>query len=92
MIRIGVRELRQNASRYLDRVKAGEVVEVTERGQLIALLVAPTPAIAARDRLIASGRLLGARTTFESPPRRHTTSSALGAMGALREQRDERFS
>jgi prevent-host-death family protein len=37
MARIGVRELRQNASRYLALVKAGETVEVTERGVLVAL-------------------------------------------------------
>jgi prevent-host-death family protein len=30
---IGVRELRQNASRYLRLVKAGERVAVTERGE-----------------------------------------------------------
>ncbi|MDT7703988.1 MAG: hypothetical protein QOJ30_6313, partial [Pseudonocardiales bacterium] len=34
--RIGVRELRQNASRYLALVKGGETVEVTERGELVA--------------------------------------------------------
>lgn len=31
MERIGIRELRQNASRYLAKVKTGETVEVTER-------------------------------------------------------------
>ena len=40
--RIGARELRRHASRYLEQVKAGEVVEVTERGRLVALLVSPT--------------------------------------------------
>jgi antitoxin (DNA-binding transcriptional repressor) of toxin-antitoxin stability system len=34
--RIGIRELRQNASRYLALVKAGQTVEVTERGELVA--------------------------------------------------------
>ena len=29
---VGVRELRQNLSRYLDRVKLGEALVVTERG------------------------------------------------------------
>lgn len=58
MQRIGVRDLRQHASRYLDSVKAGETVEVTERGRLIALLVPPHPARSARDRLVAEGRLL----------------------------------
>lgn len=58
MQRIGVRELRQHASRYLDSVRAGETVEVTERGRLVALLVPPDPARSARDRLVAEGRLL----------------------------------
>jgi prevent-host-death family protein len=38
-MRIGVRELRQHASRYLALVQAGEVVEVTDRGRLVARLV-----------------------------------------------------
>jgi prevent-host-death family protein len=36
---VGVRELRQDASAILRRVKAGEVVEVTEHGNPIARLV-----------------------------------------------------
>jgi prevent-host-death family protein len=35
----GIRELRQNLSRYIDRVKAGETIEVTERGKVVAALV-----------------------------------------------------
>jgi prevent-host-death family protein len=42
MERIGVRELRQNASKYLDRVKRGESIEVTERGVPIAV-IGPLP-------------------------------------------------
>ena len=60
MERIGVRELRQNASRYLALVKAGETVEVTERGKLVALLSPPGGARSTRDRLVASGRLIAA--------------------------------
>jgi prevent-host-death family protein len=58
--RIGVRELRQNASRYLALVKAGETVEVTERGELVALLAPPAGSRSARDRLVAVGRLVPA--------------------------------
>ena len=58
MERIGVRELRPNASKYLAKVKAGETVEVTERGTLVALLVPPTPSQSARDRLVAEGKLI----------------------------------
>lgn len=36
---VGVRELRQNLSRHLARVKAGEGLVVTERGREVALLV-----------------------------------------------------
>jgi prevent-host-death family protein len=36
---VGVRELRQNLSRYLDRVKAGEALVVTERGRQVARLI-----------------------------------------------------
>jgi len=34
-----VRELRQNASRYLARVVAGEPIEITDRGRPVARLV-----------------------------------------------------
>jgi prevent-host-death family protein len=60
MERIGVRDLRQNASRYLALVKAGETVEVTERGELIALLVPAQRSQSARARLIATGKLIAA--------------------------------
>jgi prevent-host-death family protein len=36
---VGVRELRQNLSKYLERVKAGEDLVVTERGAAVARLV-----------------------------------------------------
>jgi prevent-host-death family protein len=39
MAAVGVRELRQNLSRYLDRVKAGESLVVTEHGREVARLV-----------------------------------------------------
>jgi prevent-host-death family protein len=37
--KVGVRELRQNLSRYLDRVKEGETLTVTEHGREVARLV-----------------------------------------------------
>lgn len=61
MDRIGVRDLRQNASRYLARVRAGETIEVTDRGTPVALIVpAKRPPI--RDQLVAEGRLLPPRS------------------------------
>lgn len=70
VMRIGVRELRQHASRYLDEVRAGHTIEVTDRGELVALLGPPTPAQTARDRLVADGRLRPGTGTLRLPPRR----------------------
>ncbi|MDA8268472.1 MAG: type II toxin-antitoxin system prevent-host-death family antitoxin [Actinomycetota bacterium] len=91
MTRIGVRELRQHASRYLAQVKAGDVVEVTERGKLVALLVSPTPAVAGRERLIASGHLIPAKTAFFLPARRHVAEPLPTASDVLSELRQERL-
>ncbi len=56
--RVGVRELRQNLSVYLDRVKEGEVLEVTEHGHAVALLTPlPRSTRSTLDRLIAEGRV-----------------------------------
>jgi prevent-host-death family protein len=56
--RVGVRELRQNLSVYLDRVKAGETLEVTERGQPVARLEPTTrQPLSIIDRMIADGRI-----------------------------------
>jgi len=89
MERIGVRELRQNASKYLDKVKAGETVEVTERGQLVALLVPPNPALTARDRLIAEGKLLPPESggSFRFPRRVKVTLDSGVVLDELREDR-----
>ena len=58
MEQIGVRELRQHASRYLARVATGETIEVTDRGRPVALLV-PTHGDRWQD-LVASGQVLAA--------------------------------
>jgi prevent-host-death family protein len=63
MQRIGVRELRQNASVYLERVKKGESIEVTERGTPIAIL-SPAPGASLLERLLAEGTATGAKTDF----------------------------
>jgi prevent-host-death family protein len=55
MVRIGVRELRQQASAWLRRVAAGESFEVTDRGVPVALLV-PVPDQGGLDALLAAGR------------------------------------
>lgn len=61
MISIGVRELRQHASRYLREVKRGETVEVTDRGEPVARLVPIPEQESTFDRLVAEGRIRPAR-------------------------------
>ena len=65
MDRIGVRELRQNASKYLDRVKQGESIEVTERGVPIAV-IGPVPTVKKSrvQELIDEGRMTPRRGDF----------------------------
>jgi prevent-host-death family protein len=55
MERVGVRELRQQASAILRRVKTGERVEITEHGVPVAVLIKYAPPGLAR--LKAEGRL-----------------------------------
>lgn len=70
--RVGVRELRQNLSVYLDRVKAGESLEVTEHGRSVAALtpIRKTPLVGL-TRLVAEGRVIPATVdhrTIGPPP------------------------
>jgi prevent-host-death family protein len=53
-LEVGVRELRDHLSRYLERVKAGEELTVTEHGRPIARLVGPHPPDR-WDELVARG-------------------------------------
>jgi prevent-host-death family protein len=58
---VGIRELRQNLSHYLRRVRKGESLQVLDRGRPVALLT-PLPGRSdAVGRLEAEGRLTRAR-------------------------------
>lgn len=69
---VGVREIRQNLSVYLDRVKKGETLHVTEYGQVIAMLV-PLPAekLSPLDRMVREGRAIPPTGSLKDrhPPR-----------------------
>jgi prevent-host-death family protein len=91
MERVGVRELRQNLSVYLRRVRRGEKLEVTERGHPVAVL---HPIVAANDRLArleARGIRLrrGAGNLADLPPptRIKLDRPLLDVLDELREQR-----
>lgn len=66
---IGIRELRQNASRYLRLVEErGEPIQITDRGRPVALLT-PVPRTESRvEQLAAAGRLRRATRSWRDLP------------------------
>jgi prevent-host-death family protein len=88
--RVGVRELRQNLSVYLRRVKEGEALEVTEHGRIVARLVPAREHESVLERLIAEGKVTPATGSLDDlpPPRGPVTDAGTRA---LREQRRERL-
>lgn len=58
---VGVRELRQNLSVYLERVKKGEALTVTDRGAEVAILRPMPKSNDLIERLIAEGRATPAK-------------------------------
>lgn len=84
--RVGVRELRQNLSVYLDRVKGGETLDVTEHGHLVAQLVPAHPR-SVLEQMVADGRITPAKGRLEelppppeAPPGRPTLNEVLVQM------------
>ena len=67
--RVGVRELRQNLSVYLDLVKKGQALTVTEHGQAVAELRPLSASIDALGRLIDEGRVVPAQRPPSALPR-----------------------
>ena len=89
---VGVRELRQNLSVYLDRVKLGEALQVTEHGRVVAVL-RPVPVDASRiDILIAQGKITPAtRSIRDLPPPRKAPPGSRPMSEILDELREDRF-
>jgi prevent-host-death family protein len=57
MVRIGVRELNQQTSQIIDRVRAGESMEITDRGVPVAEIRPIEGSRSVLARLMAEGRL-----------------------------------
>jgi prevent-host-death family protein len=53
--RIGIRELRQHASVYVDLAEKGYTVDITNRGRLVAQLVPARDPESPLERLMAAG-------------------------------------
>jgi prevent-host-death family protein len=88
---IGIRELRQNASRYVAMAKAGKRVPVTERGKLVAYLVpADERTMTTFERMVAAGQVrLATGDWRDLPPPLPAEPGERPLSEVLREMRDE---
>lgn len=66
---IGVRALRQNLSVYLARVRRGEILTVTDRRQIVAVLAPAGRSSDAIAHMAAEGRAVPARKPPTALPR-----------------------
>jgi prevent-host-death family protein len=64
---VGIRELKNSLSRYLKEVRRGQEIVVTDRGKVVARLVAAEPR--AIERLIAEGLVEPAPRRAKRPRR-----------------------
>ena len=89
--RIGIRELRQHASIYVDLAEKGYTVDITNRGRLVAQLVPVTEPGSPLERLIAAGIIEAAEEPggadglepYPAPPAGQPNASEI--LGQLRE-------
>lgn len=87
---IGIRELRQHASRYVAIAKAGKRVPVTDRGKLVAYLVPAEEPTSMFERMVAAGQVrlaTGNLMDLLPPPPSEPGEKSLSE--TLREMRDQ---
>jgi prevent-host-death family protein len=88
--KIGIRELRQHASRYVAMAKAGRRVPVTDRGKLVAYLVPAQEGGTVLDRMRAAGQVRPAvgdlRDLLPPPPGPPGTPSLTETLLTMRDE------
>ncbi len=88
---VGVRELRQNLSVYLARIARGETLEVTDRGQAVAIL-APLPKhVPVLERLEREGLLIAATGDLLAAMRPRTGRTSQRGSRLLQQTRADRL-
>jgi prevent-host-death family protein len=89
---VGIRELRQNLSRYIERVKAGESLTVTERGREVARLSPAGPKDSPLARLVAErGATMPTGNLLDLVPERGRPAEGPPSQQILDELREERL-
>ena len=89
LTRVGVRELRQNLSKYLRLVAQGQSLEVTERGRPVAVLGPAEENDSPLRRLVASGRVRAPQGDLLdlAPPKGPVSTKGTEALEDLRADR-----
>lgn len=90
--RIGIRELRQHASVYVDLAEKGFTVDITNRGRLVARLVPAQEPASPLERLIAAGVILPAEEPgilLDAGPAPPVPAGRPTASEVLRQMREE---
>ena len=85
---VGVRELKQQLSRYLERVARGETIRVTDRGVPKAIL-APLPAAPRLEEGISQGWISAPSGPVRPPGRVRRVRASMRIDEALAEDRGE---
>jgi prevent-host-death family protein len=90
---VTVRELNQQTAKVLERIKAGESLEISEYGRPVARIVpaTPTTGVALLDNLIAQGRAVPAAAPGPIPPTppRDEQDQGLSLSATLAQMRDD---
>jgi prevent-host-death family protein len=84
---MGIRELRDNLTAVVRRVRGGETVEVTHDGELVALLTGVPPRRI--ERLVIVGDATEPRL-LDEPIRRYPAVTGVTASAALEDDRSGR--
>ena len=79
MPEVGIRELRNKLSRYIDQVEAGVEITVTDHGRAVALIT-PLDQPRAIERLISEGLITPATTRRRSTPKRAKTTKPVSPL------------
>jgi prevent-host-death family protein len=69
-ITVGIRDLKEQLSRYLDQVKTGATVVITDRGKPIGRIISIAPSLDERLQQLAAANVLawsGRRVSAEPP-------------------------
>ncbi|MHB1525777.1 MAG: type II toxin-antitoxin system Phd/YefM family antitoxin [Candidatus Dormibacteria bacterium] len=83
--RVGIRDLKQNASAIVRRAAQGETLEITDRGRAVAR-IGPLPSKGNHAQMVAEGRIslaggdLLANEPLPAPPGRAAGFEALAAL------------